>query len=73
MLYLVGSMIIIKTTKGNYTIEAPYFRDMEIYNTIVEQWKNRNNRGFSVELDSNFHLEKFTTILNDDVLEIIRK
>jgi len=66
-------MVIIKTTKGNYTVSTPQYTEEVTYAEIVEQWKNKNNRGFSVKLDSNFHLEENKIIINDEVLDIIRK
>ena len=67
-------MIRIDRINGKrYFVKYSILKEEETYNNLVEEWKDRNNRGISVALDEDYHLEKNITIPGDDIVQIIRR
>lgn len=67
-------MIRIDVIDGKrYFVEYPIFKEEETYNNLVEDWKNKNNRGISVALDECYHSDTNVTIYSDEIVQIIRK
>lgn len=64
-------MIRIDTKTVRYFVAYSILKEEEIYNKLVEEWKNKNNRGISVRLDGDYHLDKIVTINSDDIVQIV--
>lgn len=69
-------MIEIKTKYGDvFVLKSSNLEGDEIllFNEITSRFSDKNTRAIPVELNTNFHTEKSTTILCEEIEKIIRR
>lgn len=68
-------IIILTKSKRRFYVKSPYGDSSEkaLFDSIIEKYCKMDTRAISVELDSENHSDKSTTILCEDIERIWRQ